>query len=50
MNDHERYQVHCARCWRRFEADTLLEAVALVEEHEKHHVARNTPPQTTMAK
>ena len=34
MNTAERYQVHCAICHKRFEADTLVQATKLVVMHE----------------
>ncbi len=31
----ERFQAHCAHCFRRYEADTAEVAIRAVEEHEK---------------
>ena len=32
---HERFQTHCQKCFKVFEGDTIREAIALVQEHEK---------------
>jgi len=35
MQSDERYQMHCAVCFARFEAATIAESLRKVEEHEK---------------
>ena len=32
---HERFQAHCRKCFKVHEADTITEAIRLVEQHEK---------------
>jgi hypothetical protein len=50
MFDHDRYQTFCRFCQRKFEADTLDEAVALAREHERKwadrpHRSTDTEPE-----
>lgn len=43
FHDHERYQVFCRWCQRKYEADTVEEAVAECEEHEQSECKKKRP-------
>ena len=32
---HERFQAHCRRCFKVLEADSIVEAIAAAEQHER---------------
>jgi hypothetical protein len=39
----ERFQMHCRRCFQRFEAATVLEALEKVTKHEMQCAEKPTP-------